>query len=85
MKQEDRCCGVWIIDTRSGKIVGFVKFVEGVQEIFAVQVLPGLRWPEVLNEDPKRIAESYELPDKALRLVPAGLRQSANDAGDRKK
>jgi uncharacterized protein (TIGR03032 family) len=77
MKQEDRCCGVWIIDTRSGQIAGFVKFTEGVQEIFAVQVLRGLRWPEVLNEDRKRIAESYELPDKALRQVPAEMRQAS--------
>jgi uncharacterized protein (TIGR03032 family) len=77
MKQEDRCCGVWIIDTRSGQIAGFVKFMEAVQEIFAVQVLRGLRWPEVLNEDAKRIAESYELPDSALRQVPEAMRQSA--------
>jgi uncharacterized protein (TIGR03032 family) len=80
MKQEDRCCGVWAIDTRSGQIAGFVKFVEAVQEIFAVQVLRGLRWPEVLNEDPKRIAESYELPDETLRQVPEALRQAAKRA-----
>ena len=77
MKQEDRCCGVWVIDTRSGQIAGFVKFTDGVQEIFAVQVLRGLRWPEVLSEDPKRIAESYELPEEALQQVPAELRQRA--------
>jgi uncharacterized protein (TIGR03032 family) len=75
MKQEDRCCGVWAIDTRNGQIVGFVKFLEGVQEIFAVQVLRGIRWPEVLSEDPKRIAESYELANEALCQVPAELRQ----------
>jgi len=75
MKQEDRCCGVWVIDTRTGQTAGFVKFTEGVQEIFAVQVLRGIRWPEVLNEDPKRIAESYELPDNALQMVPEKLRQ----------
>jgi uncharacterized protein (TIGR03032 family) len=77
MKQEDRCCGVWVIDIRSGQTAGFVKFVDGVQEIFAVQVLRGLRWPEVLSEDPKRISESYELPDEALDQVPAELRQRA--------
>jgi uncharacterized protein (TIGR03032 family) len=77
MKQEDRCCGVWVIDIRSGQIAGFVKFTDGVQEIFAVQALRGIRWPEVLSEDPKRIAESYELPDTALDQVPAELRQRA--------
>jgi uncharacterized protein (TIGR03032 family) len=75
MKQQDRCCGVWMIDTRSGQIAGFVQFTEGVQEIFAVQVLHGLRWPEVLNEDSKRIAESYELADEALLQVPQNLQQ----------
>ncbi len=84
MKQEDRCCGVWVIDTRNGQIAGFVKFVEGVQEIFAVQVLPGMRWPEVLSEDPKRISESYELPDEALKLVPEKLRQPASAPGGSK-
>jgi uncharacterized protein (TIGR03032 family) len=67
---EERCCGVWAIDTETGQVAGFVKFTDAVQEVFAVQVLPGLRWPEVLNEDQKRIAETYQLPDDALRDVP---------------
>lgn len=72
--EKDRCGGVWVVDIRNGNIAGFVKFTDGVQEIFAVQVLAGLRWPEVLNEGQKQIAESYELPDEALRRVPAELR-----------
>ena len=75
--QDERFCGVWAIDTRSGQIVGFVKFMDAVQEIFAVQALAGLRWPEVLNEDQKQISETYELPDEALRQVPPELRQLA--------
>jgi uncharacterized protein (TIGR03032 family) len=78
MKQEDRCCGVWAIDTRNGQVAGFVKFTDGVQEIFAVQVLRGLKWPEVLSDDPRRISESYELPDEALNQVPEALRQRAD-------
>jgi uncharacterized protein (TIGR03032 family) len=82
MKQEDRCCGVWCIDTRSGQIAGFVQFTEGVQEIFAVQVLTGLQWPEVLSEG-ERLAESFELPDMALEQVPAELRQRSGRRIDR--
>jgi uncharacterized protein (TIGR03032 family) len=78
--QNERCCGVWMIDTRSGQIAGFVKFTDAVQEVFAVQALEGLRWPEVLSEDPKRIAETFELPDEALQKVPQELRQSAHPA-----
>jgi uncharacterized protein (TIGR03032 family) len=73
--QEERCCGVWIVDTRSGGIAGFVKFTDAVQEIFAVQALTGLRWPDVINEDQKLMSETYELPDEALRQVPALMRQ----------
>ncbi|HSV15450.1 MAG TPA: TIGR03032 family protein [Tepidisphaeraceae bacterium] len=75
MKQEDRCCGVWAIDTRTGQTVGFVKFLDAVQEVFAVQVLNGIRWPEVLSEDTERLAQSYELPPAALRMVPEQLVQ----------
>ena len=80
LPQSERCCGVWAIDTRSGQVAGFVKFTESVQEIFAVQVLPGIRWPDVLNENPKFIAETYELPDAALRDVPEHLRQPDDSA-----
>jgi uncharacterized protein (TIGR03032 family) len=76
--QNERCCGVWMIDTRSGQIAGFVKFTDAVQEIFAVQALEGLRWPDVLSEDPKRIAETFELPEEALGQVPAELCQRAS-------
>jgi uncharacterized protein (TIGR03032 family) len=75
--QEERTCGVWIVDLRSGRSAGFVKFTDGVQEIFAIQVLPNLRWPEVLNENQKHIAETYELPNEALQMVPQSLRQTS--------
>jgi uncharacterized protein (TIGR03032 family) len=77
--QEERCCGVWAIDTRTGQIVGFVKFTDAVQEIFAVQVLRGLRCPEVLNEGETFLLETYELPDEALREVPSEMRQIAGE------
>jgi uncharacterized protein (TIGR03032 family) len=80
MKQEDRCCGVWVIDIRSGQIVGFVKFTQSVQEIFAVQLLRGMVWPDVLSEDPKRISECYELANNALRLVPENLRSISSNS-----
>jgi hypothetical protein len=44
-----------------------------VREIVAVQVLPGIRFPEVLSE-PKddEIANSFLLPDAALAENPRG-------------
>ena len=69
---ERRCCGVWVIDTRSGDTVAFLRFEAGVQEVFAVQVLPGLRYPEVLTDDHAAVAAAFLLPDEALAAVPAG-------------
>jgi uncharacterized protein (TIGR03032 family) len=66
---EQRRCGVWVVDTRSGQIVAFLRFEAGVQEIFAVQVLPGLRFPDVLTDDQPAVANSFMLPDEALADV----------------
>ncbi|MGQ0593855.1 MAG: TIGR03032 family protein [Gammaproteobacteria bacterium] len=65
----ERTCGVWIVHVESGETVGFMRFEAGVQEIFAVQVLPGIRFPELLEWNDERLAHSYVLPDEALALV----------------
>ena len=57
--------------------MAFLRFEDAVQEVFAVQVLPGLRYPELAPEDPKLLADSYDLPSAALVEVPAALRQVA--------
>jgi uncharacterized protein (TIGR03032 family) len=38
-------CGVGVVDLGSGRLVGHLEFVTGVEEIFDVQVLPGARCP----------------------------------------
>jgi uncharacterized protein (TIGR03032 family) len=65
----ERSCGVWIVDLDSAAIVGFVRFEDAVQEIFAVEVLSGIRYPDVVNHDPDLIGHSYVLSDDALQLV----------------
>ncbi len=66
----DRACGVWVIDVRSGNIVAFLKFEGSVQEIFDVQVLHGIRYPELLEPDSDKVATLYSVP-VAARTVPA--------------
>jgi uncharacterized protein (TIGR03032 family) len=70
----ERWCGVWVLDIRSGRTVAHVKFEDAVQEIFAVQVLPGVRFPDVINDDRALLADSFVLPAPALGTVPAPLR-----------
>jgi hypothetical protein len=69
----ERMCGVWIVELSSGRTVGFVKFEDAVQEIFAVQVLPQARFPDLINDDPKILSDSFVLPDAALSQVPDSL------------
>ncbi|MGZ7032284.1 MAG: TIGR03032 family protein, partial [Thermoanaerobaculia bacterium] len=66
---KERLCGIWAIDLRTGAIAGFVRFEGTVQEIFDVQVLHGLRYPELLEAGSPLVATSYVVPDAALADV----------------
>ena len=69
----DRTCGVWVVNIQTGETVAFLKFEAGVQEIFAVQALPGICFPEILPDDAKLMGSSYALPPEALAQVPDPL------------
>ena len=73
----ERCCGVWVVNIHTGQTIAFVKFEDGVQEIFAVQVLPGALRPDLINDQAGLIADSFVVPDEALDLVPGPLRHVA--------
>ncbi|MCA9102739.1 MAG: TIGR03032 family protein [Planctomycetales bacterium] len=76
LEEKERICGVWVVDIRNGDVVAFVRFEDAVQEIFAVVVLPGTQFPDIVNDDPKITGSSYVLPDEALRDVPDALRSA---------
>ena len=69
----DRACGVWVVDVRSGNIVAFLKFEGSVQEIFDVQVLHGIRYPELLEPDSDAVATLYTVPEGARAVPAAGV------------
>jgi uncharacterized protein (TIGR03032 family) len=71
-----RSCGVWIMDTDSAATLGFVQFEQAVQEVFAIEVLPGVGFPDVVNDDLELIKSSYVLSEESLSLVPSSLRAS---------
>ncbi len=69
-----RRCGVWVVDTITGATVAFVQFEDAVQEIFAVQTLPGIRFPDLIDDSNPLIDDSFELPTESLDAVPDSLR-----------
>ena len=68
LRLEDRSCGVWVVDIRSGNIAAFLKFEDAVQEIFDVQVLRGLEFPELLEPRSELARTLFELPAASATL-----------------
>jgi len=61
-RPQERVCGVWVVELATGQTLAFLQFQAGVQEIFAVQVLPSCRFPELITDDPAVIGNSFLLP-----------------------
>ena len=72
---EKRASGVWVVDLRSGVVIGWVEFEDALQEIFSVKILSETRFPDVINDKNEVVMHSYVLPDDAISEVPADLRQ----------
>lgn len=62
----ERACGVWVVDIETGQTVAWVNFEDAVQEIFAVDVLPQARFPDVVIDDRELLAGTFILPEDAL-------------------
>ena len=58
-------------------MVAPLRFETAAQEVFAVTVLPGRRYPDLINDDEKPLENSFVVPDAALADVPASLRMPA--------
>jgi len=76
---DERCCGVWVVNIQTGETIAYVKFEDALQEIFAVQTLPGVQRPDLMNDQPRVIADSFVVPDNVLDLVPEPLRHTAKE------
>lgn len=65
----ERVCGVYAVDTRTGEVLAYLHFTAGVQEVFAVQCLPSMLYPDLLNEPTDLLKHAYVLPDEAMADV----------------
>ncbi len=60
---DERLCGVWAVNPQNGQIAGFLRFEELVQEVFDVELLTGLRYPEIAEEGSDAATNSFMLPE----------------------
>ena len=81
LAEDARTCGVCVIDLTTGQAVALLRFETAVQEVFAVTVLPGRRYPELINDDEKLLENSFVVPDAALADLSAALRAPSDPTG----
>lgn len=65
----ERISGVWVVQINTGKIVAFLQFESGVEEVFSVAVVPGVRFPEIAEWQMPFIHNTFVLPDDAVKDV----------------
>jgi uncharacterized protein (TIGR03032 family) len=70
-RRGERLCGVWVLDIHTGKTLGWLRFDGIVQEIFDVQLLGGLGFPEILEPESELAGNSFVLPVESPAAVTA--------------
>ncbi len=55
-------CGVAVVDLQNGRLVAMLEFQTAVEEIFDVQLLPGVRFPEVIGFQKDAIQHTFVVP-----------------------
>jgi uncharacterized protein (TIGR03032 family) len=68
LQDKERICGVGVVHLPSARVVAWVHFLDAVQEVFAVEVVP-YKFPDLLEPSDPLVASTYSLPDEALRHV----------------
>jgi hypothetical protein len=61
-RREQLKCGVAVVDLRSGQSIALLDFQTAVEEIFDVQLLPGLRFPEVVGVQKETFHHTFIIP-----------------------
>ena len=61
-RREELKCGVAAVDLRTGQFIAFLEFQTAVEEIFDVQLLPQLRFPEVIGFQQETIQHTFVVP-----------------------
>jgi uncharacterized protein (TIGR03032 family) len=73
LDESERICGVCVIDLESGQAVALLRFETRVEEIFAVTLLMGRRYPELVYNHDVLLENSFAVPDAEPAGVPTAL------------
>jgi uncharacterized protein (TIGR03032 family) len=70
-KYKKLLCGVAVVDLRTGQQAAMLEFTSGVQELYEVLFLPGVRRPMVLNTEKDATRQAFTAPDFSYWLRPS--------------
>ncbi|NLF24296.1 MAG: TIGR03032 family protein [Deltaproteobacteria bacterium] len=55
-------CAIYVVDITTGTEVGLIEFTKGVEELFDIQVLPGVKNPHILGFEEETINQIMVIP-----------------------
>lgn len=61
-RRDELKCGVAAIDMRSGETVGLLEFQTAVEEVFDVQIMHGVRFPEIVGFQKDTLQHTFVIP-----------------------
>jgi uncharacterized protein (TIGR03032 family) len=61
-RRDELKCGVAVVDLRRGACIGMLEFQTAIEEIFDVQLLTGLRFPEVVGFQKDTVDHTFVVP-----------------------
>jgi uncharacterized protein (TIGR03032 family) len=68
-RRDELQCGVAVVDLGAGRVCAMLDFQTAVEEIFDVQLLPGLRFPEILGFQKDTVHHTFIVPPVGERGV----------------
>lgn len=67
-KLAKRVSGVWIVNIKTGKIISFIEFTSGIDEVFAISVVPHTKM-EMFNFDNEYSKANYTISKEDINIV----------------
>ena len=76
LNETERTCGVTVVNLQTGQVVALLRFDTVVREMFVVTMLPGMRYPDLINDDGEEefLKNSFTVPDASLADVTPEVR-----------
>ena len=61
-RRDELKCGVASVDLESSRLLALLEFQTAVEEIFDIQLLPGIRFPEIVGFQMETLNHCYIVP-----------------------